>query len=149
MSGGKGIVCTNFKMHCKLTAFSQWYKSMLPTDNIIHSLQRKFKQQPSSRLERHPLGAYISRKNLATLPHYCWFIALLLYFKCLLLSSLSILGNICKIIIVIFWCFSVAPHSPLKQIVDLLVGHLRSEEIWVWCQVPSGKPLGNGRSDPG
>ena len=39
-----------------------------------------------------------------------------------------------------FWCFLGAPHSPLKQIVDLLVGHLRSEEIGVGCQVPSGKP---------
>ena len=36
--------------------------------------------------------------------------------------------------------FLVAPPSPLKQIVDLLVGHLRSEEIGVGCQVPSGKP---------
>ena len=39
-----------------------------------------------------------------------------------------------------FWCFLGASHSPLKQIVDLLVGHLRSEEIGVGCQVPSGKP---------
>ena len=39
-----------------------------------------------------------------------------------------------------FWCFVGVPHSPLKQIVDLLVGHLRSEEIGVGCQVPSGKP---------
>ena len=41
---------------------------------------------------------------------------------------------------VIFWCFWSLPLPHLNKLLTFLLATCSSEEIGVWCQVPSGKP---------